>query len=85
MKQNKLKEINDIVPQQDTLFTLLLLCLSTQVYKWGPGRDADGIVVSWHVWACQMVTGRNAPQGVEKVHSECRLDSEFYDRGNNTL
>ena len=33
----------------------------------------------------KMVTGRNAPQGVEKVHSECRIDSESYDRGNNTL
>ena len=35
--------------------------------------------------APKMATGRNAPQGVEKVHCECRIDSESYDRGNNTL
>ena len=35
--------------------------------------------------AGEMATGRNAPQGVEKVHSECRIHSESYDRGNNTL
>ena len=35
--------------------------------------------------ACKMATGRNAPQGVEKVHFECRIDSESYDWGNNTL
>ena len=33
----------------------------------------------------KMKTGRNAPQGVEKVHCECRTDSESYDSGNNTL
>ena len=51
----------------------------------GTRLDADGIVVSWHVRACQMETGRNAPQGVEKVHSECRIDPESYDWANNTL
>ena len=35
--------------------------------------------------ACKRATGQNAPQGVEKVHSECRIDSESDDRGNNTL
>ena len=37
------------------------------------------------VCACKTVTGRNAPQGVEEVHSECRIVPESYDRGNNTL
>ena len=31
-----------------------------------------------------MVTGQNAPQGVEKVHCECRIHTESNDRGNNT-
>ena len=37
------------------------------------------------VCACKTATGRNAPQGVEEVHSECRIVPESYDRGNNTL
>ena len=32
-----------------------------------------------------MMMMMNAPQGVEKVHSECRIDSESYDQGNDTL
>ena len=35
--------------------------------------------------ACKTATGRNTPQGVEKVHSECRIVAESYDRGNNNL
>ena len=53
--------------------------------KWGPGRMRTALWLSWHVRACKTATGRNAPQGVEKVHSECRIVSESYDRGNNTL
>ena len=41
--------------------------------------------LGWLVPACKMVTGQNAPQGVEKVHCKCRIDSESYDRGNKTL
>ena len=33
----------------------------------------------------KMATGRNDPQGVEKVHSECRIHSESYEWDNNTL
>ena len=32
-----------------------------------------------------MMMMMNAPQGVEKVHPECRIDSESYDQGNDTL
>ena len=32
-----------------------------------------------------VASGQNAPQGVEKVHYECRIDNESSDRGNNTL
>ena len=53
--------------------------------KWGPGRMRTELWLSWHVCACKTATGRNAPKGVEKVHSECRIVSESYDRGNNTL
>ena len=43
------------VLQQDTLSTLLL---STQVYKWVPGRDANVICgMNWHCGACNMATG----------------------------
>ena len=48
-------------------------------------RTCEQYVVSWHVRACKMATGRNAPHEVEKVHSECRINSESYDRGNNAL
>ena len=37
------------------------------------------------VCACKTATGRNTPQGVEKVHSECRIVSESYDRGKYTV
>ena len=53
--------------------------------KWGPGRMRTELWLSWHVRAYKTATGRNAPQGVEKVHFECRIVSESYDRGNNTL
>ena len=32
-----------------------------------------------------MAPGQNAPQGVEMVHYECRIDIESSDRGNDTL
>ena len=43
------------------------------------------MIVAW--WGVVLVerSPRNAPQGVEKMHSECRIDSESYDRANNTL
>ena len=50
--------------------------------KWGPGRMRTELWLSWHVRAYKTATGRNAPQGVEKVHFECRIVSESYDRGN---
>ena len=53
--------------------------------KWGPGRMRTELWLSWHVRACKMATGRNALQGVEKVHFECRIVPESYDLGNNTL
>ena len=53
--------------------------------KWGSGRMRTELWLSWHVRAYKTATGRNAPQGVEKVHFECRIVSESYDRGNNTL
>ena len=59
--------------------------LSTQVLNGDPvgyERYCGWIGI---VRACKTATGRNAPQGVEKVNSECRLDSESYDWGNNTL
>ena len=64
------------VLQQDTLSTLLLL---TQMYKWDPvGCERFcGIVELACARLC--ATDRNAPQGVEKVHFECRIDSESYD------
>ena len=66
------------VLQQDTLSTLLL---STQVYKWVPGRMRM-LFVAW----CGMCVplsgaGQNAPQGVEKVHQECKIDIESSDSG----
>ena len=70
------------VLQQDTLSTLLL---STQVLNGdlvGCERNCGWVGI---MRACKTATGRNAPQGVEKVHSECRIVSESYDRGNNTL
>ena len=33
--------------------------------------------------ACKMATGRNAPQGVENVHTLCVDKPESDDRGNN--
>ena len=36
----------------------------------------------WHVYAPEVAPGQNAPpQGVEKVHYECRMDIESSDRG----
>ena len=68
---------------QDTLSTLLL---STQVYRWGPGRMRMVLWLSWHVCACKMATGRNVPQGVEIVHGiKCGTEIESNDRGNNNM
>ena len=39
----------------------------------------------WHVCTPEVAPSQNAPQGVEKVHYECRIDIESSDRGNNTL
>ena len=39
----------------------------------------------WHVCTPEVAPSQNAPQGVEKVHFECRIDIESSDRGNNTL
>ena len=33
----------------------------------------------------EVAPGQNAPQGVEKVHYECRVDIESNDWGNNAL
>ena len=41
--------------------------------------------LSWDMRCFKMATGQSAPQGVEKVHCECKLDTESNDRGNNTL
>ena len=43
------------------------------------------MIVSW--WGVVLVehSRRNAPQGVEKMHFECRIDSDSNDRANNTL
>ena len=41
--------------------------------KWGPGRMRMELWLSWHVCACKTATGRNAPQGVMKVHSGAEL------------
>ena len=35
------------------------------------------------VCACKMATGRNAPRGVENVHTLCAGKPESDDRGNN--
>ena len=35
----------------------------------------------WHVGTCKMATDRNAPQGVLKVHCECKIESESNDWG----
>ena len=60
--------------QQDTLSTLLL---STQVYKWVPGRMRTLLCcLMWHVCTPEVAPGQNAPQGVENVHYECRIDIE---------
>ena len=56
-----------------------LLLWSTQVYKFGSNRMRTLLWLSWHVCACNMVTGRNAPQGVEKVCCVCRIDTESND------
>ena len=39
----------------------------------------------WHVCAPKVAPGQNAPQGVEKVHYDCRIDIESSDRGTNKL
>ena len=39
----------------------------------------------WHVCTPEVAPGQNAPQGVEKVHYEWRIDIESNDQGNNTL
>ena len=39
----------------------------------------------WYVYTPEVAPSQNAPQGVEKVHYECRIDIESSDRGNNTL
>ena len=70
------------VLQQDTLSTLLL---STQVLNGDPVGCVPYCGWVGIVHTCKMATGQNAPHGVEKVHSECRIDSESYDQGNNTL
>ena len=70
------------VLQQDTLSTLLL---STQVLNGDPVGCEQNCGRVGIVHACKTATGRNAPQGVEKVHAECRIVYESYDRGNNTL
>ena len=68
------------VLQQDTLSTLLL---STQVYKWVPGRMRTSFCcMMWLVCAPEVASGQNAPQGVVKVHYECRIDIESSDQGN---
>ena len=47
--------------------------------------DVKVIVVELACAHRKMATGQNAPQGVEKVHYECRIDTESNDMGNNTL
>ena len=50
------------------------------------GYDANVICcMVWYVCTPEVAPGQNAPQGVEKVHYECRIDIESSDRGNNTL
>ena len=51
------------------------------MYKWGPSRMRMILKLSWHVCVHKMATGWNAPQGEEKVRSECRIDTEFSDLG----
>ena len=69
------------VLQQDTLSTLLL---STQVYKWVPGR-------MWRiccVYACSATihsSARNAPLGVEILHCKCSLEILSSDWSNNCM
>ena len=47
----------------------------------GTRYDANIICrLMWHVWP-EVVPGQNAPQGVEKVHYECRIDIESIDEG----
>ena len=67
------------VLQQDTLSTLLL---STQVYKWVPGR-MQTLFVAWCGMCAPLkcAPGQNAPHRVEKVHYECRIDIESSNRG----
>ena len=71
------------VLQQDIFSTVLL---STQVYKWVCGR-MQMLFVAWYGMCAppEVAHGQNAPQGVEKVHYECRTDIEPSDRGNNIL
>ena len=72
------------VLQQDTLSTLLL---STQVYKWGPGR-MQRYVEYVNVFACNTMIGssaRNAPLGVEIVHFTYGLEIVSNNRGNNSM
>ena len=74
------------VLQQDTLSTLLL---STQVYKWVPGRMWRICCVCNCLNANIGSSARNAPLGVEIVHCKCGLEIILEivsnDRGNNTV
>ena len=48
----------------------------------GTQKDANVICrLMWHVCTPEVVPGQNAPQGVEKVHYECRIDIESNDQG----
>ena len=58
------------VLQQGNLSTLLL---STQVYKWGPGRRWQ-IIVFEFASAIIGCSARNAPCGVEIVHCKCGIE-----------
>ena len=70
------------VLQQDTLSTLLL---STQVYKWVPGRMWRICCICICLNANIGSSARNAPLGVEIVHCKCGLEIVSNDRGNNTV
>ena len=72
-------EIKQIGNLQGRFF--ILYQYSTFTFTWEHARMRTVLWLSWHVRACEMATDRNAPQGVEKVHSECRIDSESYDLG----
>ena len=67
------------VLQQDTSSTLPL---STQVYNGYPvGCERYLLLDLAYVRTSEVTHSQNAPQGVENVHYECRIDIESSDWG----